>query len=96
MTENDKFIMNQIAVKLVKHELEGFITGLQRVHDNPTVAHIYRGTFSEPAEGMCKRAPNSIFRNNFGEGGFMGICMVCLKKVMKEKKEKHPLIKVVQ
>jgi hypothetical protein len=65
----------------------GYITGLGRDYPRPKKAHLYRGTFSEPIEPLCKRGWNrgerefSIWRNNIGSEG---ICRHCIRKARKE------------
>src|SRR4030042_3787208 len=66
---------------------EGYITGLARGSPNPQhdcVAHLYKGTFNNPGNPMCKYGWNkkeygySIWRNNIGR---KGICKICLRRV---------------
>ena len=66
----------------------GYITGLGRDYPHPKKAHLYRGTFSDPIEPLCKKGWNrdngesfSIWRNNVGKDG---ICLNCIKKARKE------------
>lgn len=80
--------MTSVIKKLEHGELKGFITGMDRSVDytEGLVAHIYRGTFDEPTEGLCAYSMDkdgyfSIFRNNVGR---KGVCRICLKKLMKE------------
>lgn len=69
---------------------EGFITGLSRRRvwsDSKgdvqyTVSHLYKGTFSEIGQPMCKKGYEadgdiSIWRGNVGP---KGICSVCLRR----------------
>lgn len=74
---------------------EGFITGIsrRRAHRNPFtrqmeygVAHLYKGTFSDVGQPMCKRGYEaegdiSIWRGNVGP---KGICRVCLRRARAE------------
>ncbi len=74
--------------ELTRHNIVGFVTGLNRRIDNPDsyVSHIYKGKFSELEKGMCNKAYNyppngfSIFRNNVTKG----ICKTCLKNTLKD------------
>jgi len=71
-----------------KNEIpEGYITGLSREAGalERLVAHLYKGSFSDPGNPMCKRGWNrgygySIWRNNVGR---RGICKVCLRRAGK-------------
>ena len=69
---------------------EGFITGLSRRRvwrTRPgdvqyTVAHLYKGSFSDVGQPMCKNGYESagdisIWRGNVGP---KGICNVCLRR----------------
>jgi len=61
---------------------EGFIVGLSRRRPGAKTSHLYKGTFSEPGQPMCKRGYESagdysIWRGNVGENG---ICAVCLRR----------------
>jgi len=69
---------------------DGYISGLsrRRVWRNRrgevqyTVAHLYKGTFNEVGQPMCKRGYEaegdiSIWRNNIGP---KGLCAVCLRR----------------
>lgn len=69
---------------------EGYITGLSRRRvwrDRSgevqyTVAHLFKGDFSDPGQPMCKRGYEadgtwSIWR---GQIGPKGICSVCLRR----------------
>lgn len=78
----------QVLKKLEDGELDGYITGMDRSVDwtESLVAHIYRGEFDAPTEGLCAYSMDedgyfSIFRNNIGR---KGVCRICLKKLMKE------------
>lgn len=61
----------------------GYITGLSRRKvPLAKTSHLYKGTFSDPGQPMCKRGYEaagdiSIFRGNVGE---KGICAVCLRR----------------
>lgn len=73
---------------------EGYIPGQDRTHKNdPRVTHLYKGTFNEPGNPMCKRGWNrdngtgySIWRNCVSPGG---ICKVCLRRA-KEGRQPAP------
>ncbi len=68
-------------MKLINCDLEGYITVVDRSKDyHVRTTHIYRGTFSEPEEGLCRYSPDSFFRNNFN-GEF---CKLCVKNLLKE------------
>jgi hypothetical protein len=70
---------------------DGYITGIsrRRSHRSPftreimyPVAHLYKGTFSNVGQPMCKRGYEvegdiSIWRGNVGP---KGICSVCLRR----------------
>jgi hypothetical protein len=69
---------------------EGYITGLSRrrvTRDSKgevqyTVSHLYKGTFAEIGQPMCKRGYEaegdiSIWRGNVGP---KGLCSVCLRR----------------
>lgn len=64
---------------------DGYIYGLVRdpIETNFHVAHLYKGTFSDPGDPMCKRGWNrgingySIWRNVLGN---IGICKICLRR----------------
>lgn len=79
----------KIYNKLILGEMDNFILGLDRSPNahKRFVSHIYRGTFSNPGNPMCKRGWNrgkdgySIWRNNIG---LRGVCSICLKAVDKE------------
>lgn len=62
----------------------GHIMGLGRDHPYPRVAHLYKGTFSDPGLPMCRYGWNrdggasySIWRGNAGRNG---ICKVCMRR----------------
>ena len=64
-----------------------YITGQDR-NDDTLVAHLYRGTFSEPGNPMCLRGWNrsdgdcySIFRNLPG----VKICSICSRRASQNK-----------
>jgi hypothetical protein len=66
----------------------GFIPGLGRDFPHPKRAHLYRGTFSDPSEPLCRFGWNrdageafSIWRNNIGAAG---ICRLCIKRARRE------------
>lgn len=68
-------------------EIKGvdYITGQDRNEPN-WVAHLYRGTFSDPGKPMCARGWNrdggfgySIFRNNASGS----LCLICLRRAQK-------------
>lgn len=80
--------IENIIKKLHNCELNGYITGMNRsvTWTDSLVAHIYRGTFNEPENGLCKKSMDenggySIFRNNIGR---KGICKICLRNLIKE------------
>jgi hypothetical protein len=92
MKDIKKLSIGKIAYLLECVQLDGFITGMDRSKDDShklnKVAHIYRGSFYEPGDGMCKRSMGkdgyySIWRNNVGD---KGICKICLRNVHKELK----------
>ncbi len=65
---------------------EGYISGLDRSKrdtQHNCVAHLYKGTFGDPGDPMCKYGWNqkefgySIFRNVIGR---KGICKICLRR----------------
>lgn len=69
---------------------DGYITGLSRRRVRRdrsgevqyTVSHLYKGTFSEIGQPMCKRGYEeagdiSIWRGNIGP---KGVCSVCLRR----------------
>lgn len=61
---------------------DGYISGLSRRRENPRIAHLYKGDFSDPGQPMCrngyeKAGDFSIWRNNIGPDG---ICKVCLRR----------------
>jgi len=67
--------------------MDGYIIGLIREENAASryVSHIYKGTFNDPGDPMCKKGWNrgsyySIWRNNLGKN----ICKVCLKNTLKE------------
>ncbi len=64
-----------------------YITGQDR-NDDSLVAHLYKGTFSEPGNPMCLRGWNrsdedsySIFRNISN----VKICSICLRRASQNK-----------
>lgn len=66
---------------------DGYIVGLGRDYPHPKLAHIYKGTFHDPGNPMCKRGWNrehgtaySIWRGNVG---VRGICLICLRRAGK-------------
>ena len=69
----------------------GYITGLGRDYPHPKKAHLYRGSFSEPGDPVCKRGWNrengeaySIWRNDIGEDGVCGVCIKMARREIKE------------
>lgn len=62
---------------------EGYIVGLSRRRvPRAKLSHLYKGTFADPGQPMCKRGYEkagdySIWRGNVGENG---ICKVCLRR----------------
>jgi hypothetical protein len=63
-----------------------YVIGQDRNEDK-VVAHLYRGTFSDPGEPMCARGWNrgngsgySIFRGVCTGG----VCMICLRRASKK------------
>lgn len=69
----------------------GYIPGLGRDFPYPKKSHLYRGTYQDVKEPLCKKGWNrengqsySIWRNNIGEDG---ICCLCIKKARKELEE---------
>lgn len=80
--------MNKLIEKLKDIELDGYITVVDRSKDYPVgMTHIYRGTFNEPEEGLCRYSPDSFFRNNYTNK----FCKLCLKRL--EKELVHPSIR---
>lgn len=79
--------------------IEGYIVGLGR--DAPDsqgrhmkVAHLYKGTMSDPGWPMCRRGWNrddgtsySIWRNNVGESG---VCAVCTRRALENRDSVPP------
>ena len=66
---------------------DGYITGLGRDYPHPKLAHLYKGTFEDPGNPMCRRGWNrdggesySIWRGNAGQNG---ICKICLRRAQK-------------
>jgi hypothetical protein len=66
---------------------EGYVTGLVRDYPYARVAHLYKGTHSEPGWPMCKKGWNrdegasySIWRGNEGT---RGVCAVCIRRATK-------------
>ena len=66
---------------------DGYITGLGRDYPHPKIAHLYKGTITDPGLPMCLRGWNrgnrtaySIWRNNFGVNG---VCSICLRRARK-------------
>lgn len=66
-------------------DIQGYISGLDR-NDQHLVAHLYKGTFSEPGLPMCVRGWNrsngsgySIFRGDVGEAG---VCRICERRAL--------------
>jgi len=63
----------------------GYISGLVRdpYAERNDVAHLYKGTFNDPGDPMCKRGWNrkeygySIWRNVIGR---RGLCKICLRR----------------
>lgn len=78
------------AVKRVtdKDEIpDGYITGLVRDFPYARISHLYKGTFAESGNPMCKRGWNrvdgegySIWRGNVGT---VGICKICMRRALK-------------
>ncbi len=67
--------------ELTRHSMSGYLLGLDRSRANEhLMSHIYKGEYDGPMEGMCSKAPYSIFRNNLTRG----ICRTCLKNTMKD------------
>jgi len=65
--------------------IKGYIEGLDR-NDQHLVAHLYKGTMSNPGLPMCGRGWNrsdgsgySIFRGNVGKAG---ICKICIRRAL--------------
>lgn len=65
---------------------DGYIAGLGRDVPHPPLAHLYKGTFAEPGNPMCRHGWNrdegtdySIWRGNIGA---KGICRVCLLRAL--------------
>lgn len=62
---------------------DGYIAGLSRRRvPLAKTSHLYKGTFADPGQPMCKRGYEddggfSIFRGNIGSNG---ICKVCLRR----------------
>ena len=71
---------------------EGYITGISREPKalERLVAHLYKGSFNNPEEPVCRRGYNrgndsySIWRNCIG---VKGICKICMKMVNKRNGE---------
>ena len=67
---------------------DGYIVGLVRdpIETNSHVAHLYKGTFHDPGDPMCRLGWNrkeygySIWR---GVIGHAGICKMCLRRASK-------------
>lgn len=86
-----QILQKQVIKKLTDGTLDGYITGIDRSKDGDfenLSTHIYRGTFSNPEEGLCKWSMNddggfSIWRNNVSRRGF---CKICLRKLLSELK----------
>jgi len=67
---------------------DGYVAGLVRdpIDKNRHVAHLYKGSFGDVGDPMCKRGWNrkewgySIWRNVFTS---KGICKICLRRAEK-------------
>lgn len=88
MAEKDKLTANEILQRLYGFP-PGYIPGLGRDYPHPKLAHLYKGTFSNPGLPMCRRGWNrgggqsySIWRNNVGVNG---ICKICLCRANEDK-----------
>lgn len=73
---------------------DGYIAGLVRddYEHNRHVTHLYKGTFNDPGDPMCRYGWNrlewgySIWRNVIGSSG---LCKICLRRV-RENREPIP------
>lgn len=68
---------------------DGYIAGLGRDFPHPPLAHLYKGTFSDPGYPMCLYGWNrddgesySIWRGNVGR---KGICLICMRRALENK-----------
>jgi len=69
----------ELIQKLLDFEMDDYLLGVNRLNIG-NKAHIYRGSFNEVGEGMCKKAPSLFARNDVGTG----LCKMCIRFTLKE------------